>query len=442
MQGGLLQGGLVLLLLFACGDASNVSTAPSRVPCSEQDLYSGWTRDLYTEFGRAAERPAPQLTGCSQVIVSGAALTAAEALSLARGIASDGAACNSTIACVRTLDEISLDGVPVGDAGATVLASALGRVFEGEPPPLAVSVALGAAGIGGIGAIALAAAIRRPTSTVTTLTLEWNEALGAEGAIAIGNALLHNRALRVLGLERTAIDDMGATAIGSALRDAIALPLEELRLEGNAIGHDGAASLAAALEGNTRLRTLNLALNPLGGSAGAAALARGLRRNAALTSLDLSGCGIGDAGAVALATALRSNTALVTLNLQSNGIGATGARALASMLRINPALRHLNLKLNAIGAHAAGALLDALQNGEAAKSGVSRLEALHLEHNLILPGFPSVESARELVEPAGTLPPTLLAQVAQLLDARRVSSSTSTAPGGSLQTQESRPPAG
>jgi len=389
-------------------------------PCSEFDLYDGWTRDIFTERGRVAERPPPQLRGCSQIIVTGAELSSSDALALAQGIASDGAACNSTEACVRQLDAIALDGVPVGDVGTITLAGAL-RAGDG-PLPFNVSVALGSAGVGAYGATALAEALRQPTTTVRTLTLEWNDQLGDEGAAALGNALRHNSALRSLGLERCGVGDVGAAALGVALRDNPASQLHELRLEGNRIGVDGAAHLAAALstvprEGEltgaaTRLRTLGLALNPLD-AAGAALLARGLQRNDGLESLDLAGCNIGDEGAVALATALRGNTALRNLNLLSNGIGAVGARALASMLRINPALRTLNLRLNAIGANAAAALVDAVQNGEAATRGAGQLETLLLEHNLVLNALATpaaVAGSAANAEPPGSLPPSVLAQ--------------------------------
>ncbi len=370
-------------------------------PCSDYDIYAGWTRDA-----GLAERPSPQLAGCSQIIASGAALSSAESLALAQAIASSGAACNATVACMRQLNVIAFDGNQLSDAGATILAGALSPPAGNEPLPFEMTLSLGAANIGSLGALALAESLRRPSTTIVTLALEWN-ALGDEGVVALGNALAQNTALRVLGLERCGVGNAGAAALGTALRSNRA-PLHELRLEGNEIGPAGATQLGGALETNTRLRSLSLALNPIGPT-GAAQLARGLRRNVALESLDLAGCGIGDAGVVALAIALRGNTALRLLNLQGNGIGAEGARALASMLRINPALRLINLRLNAIGARAATALLEAARSGEAATRGAGQLETLLLEHNLVLPSL-----GAETAEPAGTLPPSLLAEAATM----------------------------
>ena len=175
--------------------------------------------------------------------------------------------------------------------------------------------------------------------------------------------------------------------------------LSELRLEGNTIGPAGARDLGTALRTNVHLRVLDMALNPVG-ARGAAELARGLKHNAALRVLSLSGCGIGDDGAEAIATMLRTNVGLQHLNLQGNKIGQRGALALASALRINRDLRWLNLQLNHIGSAAAAVLLDSMQNGEAASKGGGGLDALLLEHNMVLGGL-SMGSRAEISEASG-----------------------------------------
>ena len=301
---------------------------------------------------------------------------------LAQAIGSSGAACNSTTPCVRQLDALLLDGTPIGDHGATVLADALA---PDEPLEFDVSLALGATGLGAIGGIALAAALRSKTSRLLSVSLNWNEQLGDDGAAAIGNALVGNVALRELGLARCGISDAGAARLGLGLQGRSSV-LHTLELEGNAIGPAGAQALGTALETNMGLDSLGLALNHLGAD-GAAALALGLRRNANLTSLNLAGCELGDDGAVALALALRSNEVLRDLNLQNNGIGSRGGAAIASMLRINRSLRRLNLRLNQLGEASATTLLDAVTNGEAALFGNGSVAVL-LEHNLVPPGLP------------------------------------------------------
>ena len=88
--------------------------------------------------------------------------------------------------------------------------------------------------------------------------------------------------------------------------------------------------------GNTTLSTLVLsATQP--GELGGVAIAAILFDNSSLTRLDMSGqangCGIGSIGARKLAAALRRNAALTNLNVEGNGIGDAGVRAIAKALR-------------------------------------------------------------------------------------------------------------
>ncbi|KAG0041328.1 hypothetical protein BGZ89_007519, partial [Linnemannia elongata] len=71
-------------------------------------------------------------------------------------------------------------------------------------------------------------------------------------------------------------------------------------------------------------------------------LAKALKTNSTLTTLDLQGNSIGDDGAKALAEALKTNSTLTTLNLYNNSIGDDGAKALAEALKTNSTLTTLN----------------------------------------------------------------------------------------------------
>jgi hypothetical protein len=251
-----------------------VDEQSARRPCAESDLYNGWSGTLSGRSGTLTARPRPQIAGCSMIVGSGLGLNSTESLELVQAIAS-GAGCNATSldpaqlvqACVRQLNSIALDGNQLGDAGVAILAGALSTPAGSEPLPFEMTLSLGAANIGRLGAIALADLLRRPSNTVVNLALDWN-AIGMEGSVALGNALsryrvgsgvMQNTALRVLGLERCSVGDAGAIALGTALSDNPLLPLRVIRLEGNGIGPAGAARLGSALETNTHLRILNLA---------------------------------------------------------------------------------------------------------------------------------------------------------------------------------------
>ena len=393
-------------------------------PCSESDIYPGYPLPQHHRlYGRP--RPYPQVIGCTLFDLANTGLTRDEAYTLMRAVAYGEAGEFRNVSVLEGVHTVSFEAVSIGDMGATVLAEAFSPKVA---MPYDVRLALGASDLTSAGSAALASAVSAPGGTIASLTLDWN-LLGDEGATALGRAVAGNQRLRTLGLERCGIGDVGAEALaralgalapdappggGPAFDDAglpIPLPpipeLRELRLEGNAIGPDGAASLARALRRNARLETLTLALNPIGPE-GARALAHALRHNRALAVLDLADCAIGDAGAAALGAALRANTALRELRLQGNGIGPAGARALADALRINPAgLRSVNLRLNRLDAGAATYLMDALRHAKATPEAGPSLGALHLEHCHVLPG--------DGMEAPAPIDDALLGELAQLL---------------------------
>lgn len=384
---------LLLLLLHTCHVLAR--------PCSETDVYPGYPRPKYHPK-YAHKRPYPEMMGCTMLDLANSKLTSDEAYTLARAIAYAENGPFRNISALEGVHTISFEGVPLGDAGATVLADAFGPA---EPLADEIRLSLDAADVTSQGATALAAAVSASGSTIVSLTLDWN-AIGDDGASALGRALVGNPRLTLLGLNRCSIGDAGAielaNALGKATAAALAAPpseetgalatppppiasLRELRLEGNRIGAAGAMALARALTVNEALETLTLALNPIGPD-GAKALASAIKHNPTLAHLDLADCGIGDEGAEALGNALRSNTALRTLRLQGNAIGAKGAAALAGAVQINPAgLRVLNLRLNQLDADAAAHLLEAVRHAKTTPEAGPGLHALDLEQCHVLP---------------------------------------------------------
>jgi hypothetical protein len=371
-------------------------------PCSESDVYPGWP--LPTADAVRSTRPYPELLGCTQLDLANVELSSEQSLTLSRAItfAENGEFRNVSV--LHGISSLVLDGVPLGDAGATVLSDAFGP--QDGPLPLNVSLRLAAAGVGAFGASALAGALGSAHSAIQSLRLEWNHAIGDAGSSSIGKALRGNRALRVLGLERCGVGDAGVTQLAAALsvagEDACATTvagsaaaracatataqplLEELYLEGNDVGADGARALGAALR-TSRLKRLGLALNPIGPEGGRHLAAALKSTQTTLEFLDLSNCQIGDGGAIAIGAALRGNTALRELRLYGNGIGRAGAAALADAVRINPvALRVLNLRLNELDATAGEDLLHAVRHAKTTPEAGPGLERLHVEHNGVL----------------------------------------------------------
>ena len=133
---------------------------------------------------------------------------------------------------------------------------------------------------------------------------------------------------------------------------------------GTSIGAVGAAALAKALKTNSAITSLSLFYNAIG-TAGAEALADALKTNNAITGLNLASNSIGAAGARALAEALKTNKALTNLNLMHNAIADEGARALAGALRSNSVLTDLYLGSNSMTDDGAWALAEALKTNKA-----------------------------------------------------------------------------
>ena len=93
----------------------------------------------------------------------------------------------------------------------------------------------------------------------------------------------------------------------------------------------GAAALVRGVEANRHLKTLDLSsnCNQEAGSAWHAELAAALAAHPALEEVDVRDTGMTDAGAKALAAALQTNTTLKTLNAVFNdGMTDAGAEVL------------------------------------------------------------------------------------------------------------------
>ena len=142
----------------------------------------------------------------------------------------------------------------------------------------------------------------------------------------------------------------------------------------------GCDALGSALRlgGNTSLVTLNLDHNTKIGSEGVRALCRGIAYNKTLRRLSLAYCDVGTEGGEALKPVIAfPASSLGRLNLRGNQIGGPGFKAIASALRRNKALTNLDMSDNRIGPD-----VDALATFAHSMKYNQKL-AINLEHNLI-----------------------------------------------------------
>ena len=114
-----------------------------------------------------------------------------------------------------------------------------------------------------------------------------------------------------------------ATALGTSLQT------ETVAISRVKVDENSAVFLSNFLKTNTTVRMFTL-IGSL--QDGAAALGE-CCVHTSLTTLDLSGTGIGDDGAAALGECLKYNTSLATLYVSVNGIDDDGAAALSECLK-------------------------------------------------------------------------------------------------------------
>ncbi|OQR94553.1 hypothetical protein ACHHYP_01137 [Achlya hypogyna] len=220
---------------------------------------------------------------------------------------------------------------------------------------------------------------------LTTLNLAHNLIEDA-GAVGLAQALLVNSTLITLDVAANVLGDAGVSSLFAASFDNKRSALGRIGIEGNKHGTDGERVIRAIAEakelamslaegcplvldlsgrylqrfGANVLRdtlgccqVLNLCRNALGDD-GAVSIAQLLTRNASITKVDLSCNGIGDRGALALAEMLVGNSTLVSLNLRAAygevaswkdaHISESGMVALSGGLRDNCGLQHVDVR--------------------------------------------------------------------------------------------------
>lgn len=140
-------------------------------------------------------------------------------------------------------------------------------------------------------------------------------------------------------LEDKMLEAFGNAVVTRACEAAGKTKKRKVNLEGKMIRLVHVPTLCTAV--NTyRVRELNLPYNQLGPD-GAKELARFLRVNTSLESLEIVANGLGPEGGVAIAEAMIENASLKSLTLWGNNIGAEAGMAFAESLKINNSLMEL-----------------------------------------------------------------------------------------------------
>ena len=148
----------------------------------------------------------------------------------------------------------------------------------------------------------------------------------------VHNLMDENSSLRSLNMSFNKIADVGAAAVGHALK--LNSTLLEIDLAGNAIGPEGGVAIGAGMATNSQLRVLNLSDNVIG-DAGAISFANSLGNSGScgLETLLLRNNQIAVQGCVALADSLMSNARVLSLDLHGNPGSKERAGSLAFAVR-------------------------------------------------------------------------------------------------------------
>jgi Ran GTPase-activating protein (RanGAP) involved in mRNA processing and transport len=177
------------------------------------------------------------------------------------------------------------------------------------------------------------------------------EHLGLGGGKFAGNdvrffvpALLRMRALKTLDLSHMNLDsdDMNTLAPVFAKLQA----LQRLSLNGNALGHSGAAVLAGSVSSSS-MEWLQLEHSGIGAGGLKVLAPLIMRQNSTLTWLSLENCQLGAQGAAAVAGIIGGLKKLHELNIARNGLGDSGCNEILSVLPWN-SVRKLWLGSNAL----------------------------------------------------------------------------------------------
>ena len=151
------------------------------------------------------------------------------------------------------------------------------------------------------------------------------------------------------------LGDKGATILCDALRESTVTKVQELGLDSNKIGPQGAKAIAAFRAVSPSVTSIDISRNDIGAD-GAKAIAEGLKDNASVTevnldgfalpikqlkgietvaSLDFSGQALGIASAVVIASLIRDNASLTRLDVSSNVLdrGGNGVQLLRDAVR-------------------------------------------------------------------------------------------------------------
>ena len=211
------------------------------------------------------------------------------------------------------------------------------------------SLNLTGTGLTDTGLCALLAALST-NRKLTDLDVGFNDFTTGSGCLALADTLCSRRPpLRRLRMREGGITWSTSTVAPFFQCAARSPRIRCLDMSGNILGDDGVSQLSEAMLVNRTLRELHIEHCRFG-YRGCRALARALRSNDALRSLQMSrNWAVGDAGFSEIVGALRYNRAVISLGANQCRVGNVGLGHLLDALRHNVTVTLVKLCYNDIG---------------------------------------------------------------------------------------------
>lgn len=158
-----------------------------------------------------------------------------------------------------------------------------------------------------------------------------------------------------IGLARNGLGSEGVKALAKVLKEN--QTIISIDISGNNIGSEGAKALANILKENQTLTSIELRNNNIGHE-GIKAIAEALKANQTITSIDLSWNHMDLEDIKTLAEALKVNKTVTSINLENIRLGVEGVKVLAEVLKVNKTITSINLQKNALEGLLNGKSLD------------------------------------------------------------------------------------
>ena len=232
--------------------------------------------------------------------------------------------------------------------------------------------------LGPDGMRALADALRDTTYMHLRTVRCWRASTEDEGTRSLCQYMRGTASVLTLELLECGITSLGCEFLGRLLSPEFNNPLLTLKLDHNDIGNVGVSNLARGLGMNSVLKVLTMSYCGFDEEAARPLMHILIYQESAMQELDLQGNKLGTQGACLILHSLKINQSLNKLNIADNGVvgNENFIDKLVEMLTANTNLFTMDLRLNSIEDEPVVDLLDRMKNSASGRINQTLYEIL------------------------------------------------------------------